>query len=53
MTLKEKIARTRKIDDIKHEMATYEQALVGGSKFAEYYNVKLNHLRIKLHSILA
>ena len=53
MTLKEQIARTRKIDDIKHEMATYEQALVGGSKYAEYYTKQLTSLQTKLDSILA
>jgi hypothetical protein len=53
MTLKEKIERTRKIDDIKHEMATYEQALVSGSDYSEYYTKQLTNLQTKLDSILA
>jgi len=51
MTLKEKIAKVRKIDDIKHEMATYEQALVGGSKYSEYYTKQINNLKAKLEVI--
>ena len=51
MTLKEKIARTRKVDDIKHEIATYEQALVGGSKYSEYYRTKMVQLKAKLEAI--
>ena len=51
MTLKEKIAKARKVDDIRHELSTYESAIAGGSKFTEFYRNKMVQLLKKLEAI--
>ena len=35
MTLKEQIAKARKVEDIRHELDTYQNAIKSGSKFEE------------------
>ena len=51
MTLKEQIAKARKVEDIRHELDTYQNAIKGGSKFEEYYQSKIVELLKKLNAI--
>ena len=53
MTLKEKIARTRKVDQLKEEMSIYDDAVESGSKFSDYYATKSAAIQEKLNVILA
>jgi len=40
LTLKEKIARSRLIDQLKKERQIYLDAIESGSKFSEFYSTK-------------
>jgi len=51
MDLKAKIARSRKIADIKHEMETYANAIKANSKYADFYHGKRLALMVKLEAI--
>ena len=53
MDLKAKIARSRKIADIKHEMETYMNAINANSKYSDFYRGKVTILEAKLEAILA
>lgn len=51
MTLKEKVLRQRKIDQIKQEVSIYEDAIKSGSKFSDFYATKAALLNEKLEAI--
>ena len=51
MTLKEKIARARKVDQLKEEMSIYDDAIKGGSKFSDFYATKAAAIREELDVI--
>jgi|TARA_B110000240_G_C13221787_1_gene334964 hypothetical protein len=51
VTLKEKVLRARIIEDLRHEMTTYQNAIEGGSKYTEYYQRKVNQLLEKMKAI--
>ena len=53
MTLKEKIARARKVDQLKEEMSIYDDAIKGGSKFSDFYATKAAALKADIEAILA
>ena len=49
--LKDQLLRARKVEDIRHEMTTYENAIKSGSKYTEYYQRKVKELLVKLNAI--
>ena len=51
MTLKEKIARSQKIDQLKKERKIYLDAIQNGSKFSEFYTIKADELTEQLAAI--
>ena len=52
MTIKEKIARIRKIDQIKEEISIYAESIKSNSKFKSYYEGKIDELSAKLKAIV-
>ena len=52
MTLKEKIAQARKVDQLKIEMSIYDDAIKRGSKFSDFYATKSAAIKTKIESIL-
>jgi len=52
MTLKEKIAQARKVDQLKIEMSIYDDAIKSGSKFSDFYATKSAAIKNKIESIL-
>lgn len=51
MTLKEKLARQQRIDDIKTEISYYNAAIRSAPKFELYYNGKIMILEDELKAI--
>jgi hypothetical protein len=51
MTLKEKLLKARKVEDIRHEMESYTNAIALGSKYKEYYQQKVQQLADKLKAL--
>jgi len=49
--LKDQLAKARKIEDIRHEMTTYQNAIKSGSSYSEYYQRKIKELLVKLNAI--
>ena len=53
MTLKEKIAKIRKVDQMKIEMSIYDDAISKGSKFSDFYATKAAAIKANIEAILA
>lgn len=53
MTLKEKIAKIRKVDQLKIEMSIYDDAILKGSKFSDFYATKAAAIKANIEAILA
>tara|TARA_R110000823_G_scaffold4313_1_gene16730 strand:+ start:568 stop:798 length:231 start_codon:yes stop_codon:yes gene_type:complete len=51
MTLKEKIAQSQQINQLKSEMSIYDDAIKSGSKFSDYYETKAAAIKAKLFQL--
>jgi|Marorgknorr_s2lv_1036017.scaffolds.fasta_scaffold01275_20 hypothetical protein len=51
MDLKAKLAKARKVEEIRKEIAIYEDAVNNKHKFADFYRTKIESLKTKLESI--
>ena len=51
MTLKQKLAQAQQINQLKIEMAAYDDAVKGGNKFSKYYETKSAAIKAKIESI--
>ena len=51
MDLKAKLAKAKKVEAIRTEMATYEDAVNNKHKFADFYHGKWLELKAKLEAI--
>ena len=52
MTLKEKIAQSQQINQLKSEMSIYDDAIKSGSKFSDYYATKSAAIKANIEAIL-
>ena len=53
MTLKERIAKSRKVSDKQHEMDTYHAAIKSNSRYSSFYRDQVLRLEEEIKSILA
>jgi len=53
MTLKERLAISRKVNDKQHEMDTYHAAIKANSKFSDFYRDQVLRLEAEIKTILA
>jgi hypothetical protein len=51
LTLKEKIAKSIRTDQINKEASIYKDAIKSGSKFSAYYQSKLDKLNVSLDEL--
>tara|TARA_R110000765_G_scaffold5054_1_gene15753 strand:+ start:437 stop:601 length:165 start_codon:yes stop_codon:yes gene_type:complete len=51
MTLKEKIAQSQQINQLKIELSIYDDAIKSGSKFSDYYETKAAAIKAKLFQL--
>ena len=53
MTLKEKIAQSQQLSQLRLEMSIYDDAISKGSKFSDFYATKAAAIKANIEAILA
>ena len=53
MTLKEKIAQSQRLSQLRLEMSIYDDAISKGSKFSDFYATKAAAIKANIEAILA
>ena len=51
MTLKEKIAQSQQLSQLRLEMSVYDDAIKSGSKFSDFYATKSAAIKAKLFQL--
>ena len=52
MTLKEKLARSRVVNDLSLELSIYNEAIAGNSKFKTFYQGKADEIKAKIKALI-